>query len=76
MLSNASGDIPEADAPASQQHSQRANGEQIPAYKIAMLGAAGVGKTTLTYQFTTSDYICAYDLSLGKCGARVWGRIS
>ncbi|XP_067640480.1 uncharacterized protein [Eurosta solidaginis] len=36
----------------------------IPAYKIAMLGASGVGKTTLTYQFTTSDYICAYDLSL------------
>jgi len=31
-----------------------------------MLGASGVGKTTLTYQFTTSDYICAYDLSLGK----------
>lgn len=38
----------------------------IPAYKIAMLGASGVGKTALTYQFTTSDYICAYDLSLGK----------
>jgi len=38
----------------------------VPAYKIAMLGGSGVGKTTLTYQFTTSDYICAYDLSLGK----------
>nr|XP_032289224.1 AF4/FMR2 family member 4 [Drosophila virilis] len=37
---------------------------EIPAYKIAMLGGSGVGKTTLTYQFTTSDYICAYDLSL------------
>ncbi|KAH8244992.1 hypothetical protein KR032_003488 [Drosophila birchii] len=36
----------------------------VPAFKIAMLGASGVGKTTLTYQFTTSDYICAYDLSL------------
>ncbi|XP_016996933.3 uncharacterized protein [Drosophila takahashii] len=36
----------------------------VPAYKIAMLGGSGVGKTTLTYQFTTSDYICAYDLSL------------
>ena len=35
-----------------------------PAYKIAMLGESGVGKTTLTYQFTTSEYICAYDLSL------------
>lgn len=35
------------------------------AYKVAILGAGGVGKTALTYQFTTSDYICAYDLSLG-----------
>lgn len=34
------------------------------AYKIAMLGDSGVGKTALTYQFTTSEYICAYDLSL------------
>lgn len=41
--------------------------EPITAYKIAMLGDAGVGKTALTYQFTTSDYICAYDLSLGAC---------
>lgn len=39
---------------------------QIPVYKIAMLGTSSVGKTTLTYQFTTSEYICAYDLSLGK----------
>ncbi|KAG4078076.1 hypothetical protein HA402_002127 [Bradysia odoriphaga] len=31
---------------------------------VAMLGDTGVGKTTLTHQFTTSDYICAYDLSL------------
>lgn len=31
-----------------------------------MLGDSGVGKTALTHQFTTSDYICAYDLSLGK----------
>lgn len=27
-------------------------------------GSSGVGKTALTYQFTTSEYICAYDLSL------------
>ncbi|XP_054729300.1 uncharacterized protein LOC129238287 [Anastrepha obliqua] len=43
---------------------QDVNKVPIPAYKIAMLGTSGVGKTTLTYQFTTSDYICAYDLSL------------
>lgn len=42
--------------------------EKIPAFKVAMLGASGVGKTALTYQFTTSEYICAYDLSLGKSG--------
>lgn len=34
-------------------------------FKTAVLGASGVGKTALTFQFTTSDYICAYDLSLG-----------
>lgn len=35
-------------------------------YKIAMLGDNAVGKSSLTYQFTTSEYICAYDLSLGE----------
>lgn len=39
---------------------------QVPSYKVGMLGASGVGKTALTAQFTTSDYICAYDASLGK----------
>uniref|UniRef100_A0A1L8DLC1 Putative ras-related gtpase n=1 Tax=Nyssomyia neivai TaxID=330878 RepID=A0A1L8DLC1_9DIPT len=39
-------------------------GDSTTAYKVAMLGASGVGKTALTYQFTTSEYICAYDLSL------------
>jgi GTPase SAR1 family protein len=34
---------------------------------VAMLGASGVGKTALTCQFTTSEYICAYDTSLGEC---------
>ncbi|XP_033220974.1 GTP-binding protein RAD-like [Belonocnema kinseyi] len=37
---------------------------QVPSYKVGMLGASGVGKTALTVQFTTSDYICAYDASL------------
>jgi GTPase SAR1 family protein len=31
-----------------------------------MLGASGVGKTALICQFTTSEYICAYDASLGE----------
>lgn len=39
---------------------------EVASYKVGMLGASGVGKTALTYQFTTSEYICAYDASLGK----------
>lgn len=45
--------------------SQPAQTAQGP-YRVAMLGASGVGKTALTCQFTTSEYICAYDASLGK----------
>lgn len=43
---------------------KEAGSSGVPAYKVAMLGSSGVGKTALTYQFTTSEYICAYDLSL------------
>ncbi|KAG8258990.1 hypothetical protein J6590_019460 [Homalodisca vitripennis] len=35
-------------------------------FKVAILGASAVGKTALTYQFTTSEYICAYDTSLDE----------
>ncbi|KAK6630633.1 hypothetical protein RUM43_014618 [Polyplax serrata] len=38
----------------------------VPTFRVAMLGASGVGKTAFTYQFTTSEYICAYDTSLGE----------
>ncbi|KAK0158810.1 hypothetical protein PV328_009761 [Microctonus aethiopoides] len=40
------------------------NTGRVATYKVGMLGAAGVGKTALTAQFTTSEYICAYDASL------------
>lgn len=40
--------------------------ERVATYKVGMLGASGVGKTALTAQFTTSDYICAYDTSLDE----------
>ncbi|XP_058792877.1 uncharacterized protein LOC131665185 isoform X2 [Phymastichus coffea] len=48
---------------------QEAGGEsssssRVPTYRVGMLGASGVGKTALTAQFTTSEYICAYDASL------------
>ena len=45
---------------------EEADGERVTTYKVGMLGASEVGKTALTAQFTTSDYICAYDASLGK----------
>ncbi|XKL59544.1 hypothetical protein PGB90_000560 [Kerria lacca] len=37
---------------------------EVPVFTVGMLGASNVGKTTLSYQFTTSEYICAYDTSL------------
>ncbi|XP_034947141.1 uncharacterized protein [Chelonus insularis] len=51
------------------QHSCLGNEEaentgKVATYKVGMLGATGVGKTALTAQFTTSEYICAYDTSL------------
>lgn len=46
-------------------NSQESNNE-VPTFTVGMLGAANVGKTTLSYQFTTSEYICAYDTSLGE----------
>lgn len=57
----------EEDATGGKEATAAADGDDDGrvAYKVAMLGDGGVGKTALTYQFTTSDYICAYDLSLG-----------
>ncbi|XP_043065936.2 uncharacterized protein [Drosophila bipectinata] len=60
--SRVSGEVIDGDPGA--QGQQQNGTPPVPAYKVAMLGSSGVGKTTLTYQFTTSDYICAYDLSL------------
>lgn len=45
---------------------EEAGNERVTTYKVGMLGASEVGKTALTAQFTTSEYICAYDASLGK----------
>ncbi|XP_012273213.1 ras-related protein Rab-44 [Orussus abietinus] len=45
---------------------EEASTGQVATYKVGMLGASGVGKTALTAQFTTSEYICAYDASLDE----------
>ncbi|XP_071555982.1 uncharacterized protein [Temnothorax nylanderi] len=45
---------------------EEAGNERVATYKVGMLGASEVGKTALTAQFTTSDYICAYDASLDE----------
>lgn len=35
-------------------------------YRVLVVGAPETGKTSLTRQFTTSEYICSYDSSMGK----------
>ncbi|XP_069991865.1 uncharacterized protein [Penaeus vannamei] len=37
-----------------------------PQYRVVMIGAAAVGKSTLITQFMTSEYMCAYDDSPGN----------
>jgi hypothetical protein len=41
-------------------------------YRVVMLGSAGVGKSSLINQFMTSEYLHAYDTSLGKHWAPSW----
>ncbi|XP_076239423.1 uncharacterized protein LOC143182353 [Calliopsis andreniformis] len=38
--------------------------EEIPKYRVVMLGDSGVGKTALVSQFMTSEYMNTYDASL------------
>lgn len=40
--------------------------EEIPKYRVVLLGESGVGKTALVSQFMTSEYMNTYDASLGK----------
>ncbi|XP_060866644.1 GTP-binding protein REM 1-like isoform X1 [Metopolophium dirhodum] len=45
--------------------------DTVESYKVALLGAPGVGKTTISVQFSTSDYICVYDTSIDEdCACR------
>ena len=56
---------------ASSANSSCVNLSRARPYVGLMLGASGVGKTSLIHQFMTSDYMNAYDASLGRWYIRV-----
>ncbi|VVC27858.1 Hypothetical protein CINCED_3A003053 [Cinara cedri] len=45
--------------------------EEVPKYRVVLLGESGVGKTALVSQFMTSEYMNTYDASLGKMNISV-----
>lgn len=50
---------------ASSRESSTSNAGSMP-YRVLMLGSAAVGKSSLVSQFMTSEYLHAYDTSIGK----------
>lgn len=44
-----------------------ASAKEVPVFRVLMLGGPGVGKTALTQQFVTSEYIAAQNTSFGQC---------
>ena len=38
----------------------------VPVYRVLTLGGPGVGKTALTQQFMTSEYMAAQNTSFGE----------
>ena len=40
--------------------------KEVAVYRVMMLGGPGVGKTALTQQFVTSEYIAAQNTSFGR----------
>ena len=52
--------------------SSRDSSQSIPVttivpYRVIIFGDTGVGKSSLVSQFMTSEYLHAYDTSIGKC---------
>ena len=39
---------------------------QVVPFRVTVLGASGVGKTAITQQFMTSEYLGGFDTSIGK----------
>ena len=48
---------------------------EVPVYRVLTLGGPGVGKTALTQQFMTSEYMAAQNTSFGEDCARIHGAI-
>jgi len=44
--------------------------KEVAVYRVMMLGGPGVGKTALTQQFVTSEYIAAQNTSFGQLSCR------
>jgi len=43
--------------------------KEVAVYRVMMLGGPGVGKTALTQQFVTSEFIAAQNTSFGQSSA-------
>ncbi|CAN7986942.1 unnamed protein product, partial [Ixodes hexagonus] len=52
--------------PSDVTSSGRTGDSPLARHRVLVLGASQVGKTSLTSQFMTSEYICSYDSSIGK----------
>ena len=46
--------------------SRESIGTSDSVYRVAVLGASGVGKTAITQQFMTSEYLGGFDTSIGE----------
>ena len=44
---------------------------EMPIYRVLTLGGPGVGKTALTQQFMTSEYMAAQNTSFGKSSSGI-----
>lgn len=54
--------------------SRESSASQGPApYRVLMLGAPAVGKSSLVSQFMTSEYLHAYDTSIGESRHKIHG---
>ena len=58
-------------APASVPAASAANDVDEELYRVLVLGGPGVGKTAITQQFLTSEYMAAQNTSFGRSISRL-----